>query len=487
MKSNLFLSLVAWAVCLMTGWPAQGQEPGSNKTPAQPAGKVPDGARLLTRLVLQDQHDCTVRWLDVFSSPDGKTGFTKPTVVGRFPALDPKRQKLVQMRESGGVIVVGVRDENKGAFGSGHVVIDSGVGKSDHGDHLHWSYERAPAVIDQTVDLDQGNPAHVYRYDGKIYVANDLNNGYTRIDPSKFRSEEGRILGKDKPRFLKGGGNHITLAVHEDTVGYSAWVDGGGPNKGRVDVTPIGITDRAGPAYIFHLPHGGIHGAATCCGKVFFAPSDGICWVLADPTLACRGGQVEIGHISLGKEGDKPARTGAFATAGNHVLCTSGKGASSRLVILKAGGAKPSLEKSVDLGVARGYQAMNPEIFIGADEKPWALVFHDRSGTSSPDSQPQADQLQAIELDPDGNGAFDDARVAWRMEVGPSRVEGHLGHHSIAFDGDGKHAFVANPGDGTIQLLTLNNLRNKPSLISILSVGGCPGHLLALGGEKFEE
>lgn len=487
MKSNLFLSLVAWAVCLMTGWPAQGQEPGSNKIPAQPAGKVPDGARLLTRLVLQDQHDCTVRWLDVFSSPDGKTGFTKPTVVGQFPALDPKRQKLVQMRESGGVIVVGVRDENKGAFGSGHVVIDSGVGKSDHGDHLHWSYERAPAVIDQTVDLDQGNPAHVYRYDGKIYVANDLNNGYTRIDPSKFRSEEGRILGKDKPRFLKGGGNHITLAVHEDTVGYSAWVDGGGPNKGRVDVTPIGITDRAGPAYTFHLPHGGIHGAATCCGKVFFAPSDGICWVLADPTLACRGGQVEIGHISLGKEGDKPARTGAFATAGNHVLCTSGKGASSRLVILKAGGAKPSLEKSVDLGVARGYQAMNPEIFIGADEKPWALVFHDRSGTSSPDSQPQADQLQAIELDPDGNGAFDDARVAWRMEVGPSRVEGHLGHHSIAFDGDGKHAFVANPGDGTIQLLTLNNLRNKPSLISILPVGGCPGHLLALGGEKFEE
>lgn len=66
MKSNLFLSLVGWAVCVMTGWPAHGHEPGSNKIPAQPAGKVPDGAKLLTRLVLQDQHDCTVRWLDVF-------------------------------------------------------------------------------------------------------------------------------------------------------------------------------------------------------------------------------------------------------------------------------------------------------------------------------------------------------------------------------------------------------------------------------------
>ncbi len=76
MKSNLFLCLVASAVCLMTGWPAQGQKPGHTKTPAQPPDKLPDGAKPLTRLVLQDQHDCTVRWLDVFSTRDGKTGIT---------------------------------------------------------------------------------------------------------------------------------------------------------------------------------------------------------------------------------------------------------------------------------------------------------------------------------------------------------------------------------------------------------------------------
>ena len=151
------------------------------------------------------------------------------------------------------------------------------------------------------------------------------------------------------------------------------------------------------------------------------------------------------------------------------------------------GSSKPSLTKSLDLGVAKGYQAVTPEVHIGADGKPWAFVFHDRSGITSSYNQPQADQLQAIELDPDGNGAFDDARVAWHMEVGPSRVEGHFGHHSIAFDGDGKHAFIANPGDGTIQMLPLNNPGNKPSSTSILRVGGYPGYLLALGGEKFEE
>jgi hypothetical protein len=484
-----FLScfLFAFGVCAPTVWPAHAEDAGPTGATKQPADKMPDGAKQVTRLILQDQHDCTVRWLDVYSTKDGKTGYTKPVLVGQFPALDPKRQKLVQMRESGGVIVVGVRDENKGAYGSGYIVIDSGVGKSDHGDHHHWSYQQPPVVIDQAVDGDQGNPAHVYRYNGKIFVANDLNNGYTRIDPSKYRTEDGRSLGKDKPRFLKGGGNHITLAVHEDTVGYSAWVDGGGPNKGRIDVTPVGITNKAEPAYTFHLPHGGIHGAAACCGKVFFAPSDGICWVLADPSLSQRGKKVEINHISLGKDGDKPARTGAFATAKKHVLFTAGKGASTRLAIIHAESNKPTLTATLDLGLANGYQALTPEVFIGADESSWAFVFHDRASGVAPGDKSQSDKLQAIELDPDGNGCFKDARLAWSIDVGPSRVEGHYGHHSISFDEDGRYAFIANPGDGTIQALSLSNLKNKPFVAWTLQAGGSPHHVMAIGGQEFEE
>jgi len=487
MKSNLFLSLVGWAVWVMTGWPPHGHEPGSNKTPAQPAGKVPDGAKLLTRLVLQDQHDCTVRWLDVFSTPDGKTGFTKPTVAGKFPALSPKRQKLVQMRESNGVVVVGVRDDKKGGFGSGHIVIDSGVGKSDHGDHHHWSYKRTPEVVDLSLGLDQGNPAHVYRYDGKIFVANDLNNGYTRIDPSRYRSEDGRIHGKDKAKFLQGGGNHITLAVYEDKVGYSAWIDGGGPNKGRVDVTPIGISDKTDLAYTFYLPLGGIHGASVCSGKVFFAPSDGVCWVEADPTLSRRDGKITSNHISLGKDGDKAARTGAFATVGTHVLCTAGKGSASRLAIIHAGDKAPKVVKSLDLGVASGYLAVTPEVFVGGDGKAWAFIFHDRNSDGGAGGSQPSDKLQVIELDPDGNGSMDDARIASCLDVGPSCVEGHFGHHSIAFDGDGRNAYIANPGNGTIQVASLRGLGKGLAISQTLKVSGAPSHLIALGGNDLDD
>ena len=133
---------------------------------------------------------------------------------------------------------VGVRDDEEGALESGWVLVQSGVGYADHGDHGHWSYKKKPEVVDSRLDKKQGNPAHLYLYDGRFFVANDKLNGYTHIDPARYATAEARSLGKGTPQFLSGGGNHITLAVVDNKVGYSCWIDGGGPNQGRVDVTP---------------------------------------------------------------------------------------------------------------------------------------------------------------------------------------------------------------------------------------------------------
>ncbi len=113
----------------------------------------------------------------------------------------------------------------------------------------------------------QGNPAHLYQYGGQFFLANDKLNGYTRIDPKKYEKDKDGKLGKDAPRFLIGGGNHITLAVVDDKVGYSCWIDGNGPSKGRVDVTPITTKEKTEPAYSFTLPSGGIHDATACAGR----------------------------------------------------------------------------------------------------------------------------------------------------------------------------------------------------------------------------
>jgi len=358
----------------------------------------------VTRLFVQDHSTGTVKWADVRPGKDGKLALDPLADVDGFPKLDAAKQKLVQMRESGSLLCVGVRDDNDGGTQSGWVAVQSGVGYSDHGDHGHWSFKKKPAVIDSRLDKEQGNPAHVYLYAGKFFVANDKLGGYTRLDPAKYATNEGRSLGKDTPRFLVGGGGHITLAVVDDKVGYSCWIDGGGPNKGRVDVTPVTAESKTEPAYTFHLPHGVIHGATTNSGKVFFAPADGVCWVEADHALKLKPDQVKVHHLDLGKEGDKPRRTGAFADLGQHVLFTTGKD-KPELAIVNAKAADPKLV-FVPLNGPKGTSALTPEGVTAPDKKPYAIVFHDTVKDAD-----AADTLEVIALDPNGDGDFTDAKA----------------------------------------------------------------------------
>ncbi|HEY1189358.1 MAG TPA: hypothetical protein VGE74_17020 [Gemmata sp.] len=442
-----------------------------DKAPAQ--AKPPEP---ITRLFVQDLKTCSLKWADVTVGADKKLALGPLAGVTGFKKLDPAKQKLVQMRESGSLVCVGVRDDAEGTFESGWVLVRSGVGYADHGDHGHWAYKKAPEVIDSRLDAKQGNPAHLYLYDGWFYLANDRLNGYTRIDPGQYATNEGRALGKGKPQFVTGGGGHITLAVVDNKVGYGCWIDGGGPNKGRVDVSPVGVGARPEPAYSFALPSGGTHGATACAGKVFFAPSAGVCWVDADPGLKLKSEQVKVRHIDLGTEGDRPRRTGAFATHGHHVLFVTGKDAPN-LVVLNAKHPDPK-PVFLPLAVKKGAHAGTPEVVTSADGKTYALVFHDRVKDSD-----AADALEVIALDPNGDGDFSDAKSVKVLTVGKSAVEGHFGHHSIAFDADRRYGFFTNPGDGTLSALSLKTL----DVVATFTVGGTPTAVVARGGEDHDD
>ncbi|MCS7020268.1 MAG: hypothetical protein NZ703_05530 [Gemmataceae bacterium] len=435
--------------------------------------------RPFTRLFVQDLDNCALKWTTVRLDQDNRWLCDPWATVSGFPALDAKRQKLVQMDVVGSLLLVGVRDDADGTFQSGWVLLDTGVRYIDHGDHGHWNFRRSPEVWDQCLDDKQGNPAHLYVYNEKFFLANDRLNGYTRIDPSRYEKTKEGTLRKDTPRFIPGGGNHITLAVVDDKVGYSCWIDGGGPNKGRVDVTPIPHEQASSkPAYSFYLPTGAIHGATTCAGKVFFAPAAGLCWVHADRELKHNPETVKIHHIDLGTEDDKPRRTGAFVTHKNYVLFTTGKSKQAALAILDAQAAQP-LPWFVPLPVPAGTQPVTPIIADTAYGPLYAFVFCDRV----PPAENVTEVLHVIDLDPNRDGKLDDAKLFKTLTVGGSAVEGHFGHHDLTFDSDRQYGFFTNPADKTLVVLSLKTL--EP--VATFSFDGKPTALVAVGSRETDD
>jgi hypothetical protein len=399
------------------------------------------------------------------------------TITG-FPTLNAQRQKLVQMDAVDHLLLVGVRDDADGTYQSGWVLIDSGVRYIDHGDHGHWNFRRTPEVWDQRLDNQQGNPAHLYVYHKKFFLAQDRLNGYCRIDPSRYSKAADGTISKDTPRFIVGGGNHITLAVVDDRVGYSAWIDGGGPNKGRVDVTRISEQSAQQPAYSFYLPSGGIHGAAVCADKVFFAPAAGICWVQADPQAQLKPDAVQIHHIDLGNEEGKPRRTGAFTTYKHYLLFTTGKSQQAALAIVDAKAATPQ-PWFVPLPVPAGTQPVTPIVADTAYDRLYAFVFCDRSNSH----QEANEVLHVIDLDPNRDNKLDDARLLKTIPVGRSAVSGHFGHHDLAFDSEKQYGFLTNPADQTLVVLSLKTLEPVTSF----SFPGKPTALLAIGSRETDD
>ena len=426
--------------------------------------------RVLTRLIFQDDDAKTLKWADLLAGEPPQLG--PITAVAGFPQLDKEHQSLVQMEAASGVILVGVRDDDDGQFQSGWVLIDTGVEANEHGDHAHWSAPRTPIVRAQVRDTQQGNPAHLYVYDGMFYLANDQKNGFTRFDPNGINPKDDAAIIRKRAAFHAGGGGHITLAAIGNSVAYSSWIDREGTNKGRVDVTPLSASGTSKARYSFQLPHGGIHGAVANQGKVFFAPSDGICWVNADPSLQADPKMIAVQQLSLGKDGDRPRRTGAFTTFGKHVAFVAGAGPKAEVGFMDASAKEIKLNR-LTVPMAEGNLPAGLEIVQPRKGPLLALVFHDHT--------PDVDapyRLSLLEVDPNRNGNWTDAKIGTELDVGRARVDGHAGHHSVAFDADRRRAIFSNPGDGTLTVLDLESRK----VVTEFRVSGVPSKLIAQGG-----
>ena len=229
--------------------------------------------------------------------------------VDGFKALDPPNRSSSRCGRAAGLVCVGVRDDEDGAFESGWVLVQSGVG---------YERPRRPRPLDATrrsqrwwtsrLGKDQGNPAHLYLYDGRFFLANDTLNGYTRIDPAKYRRR-----GEDGPQGCAAVPRRRRQPYHA----------GGGRGQGRLLVLdrrrraeqrscrchPVTQSAKTEPAYSFHLPTGASTGPPPTPDKVFFAPADGVCWVEADIGLKLKADRSSPPHrLSEGRRQAAPHR-----------------------------------------------------------------------------------------------------------------------------------------------------------------------------------
>lgn len=450
------ISLIGLATLVSMAWctiptHAQAQE-----------GQAATGPRTLARLLWQDMDTASLRWGDL--QRVGNEWKLQANAVEAFPKLDPETQSLVQMESLEQLLVVGVHDQEKGKIGSGWVAIASGVEMESHGDHFHAHYGTAPRVVQQALDDQQGNPAHVYRYDDALFLANDAKNGFTTLKRTPGPGAKLPLQSK----FYSGGGNHITLAAVANQWCYCTWADRDGDNRGRIDVVPIG-PEAKGSTYAMQLPSGGLHGATANSGKVFFAPMDGVYVLDTKKTGTQTPSPIKI---SLGNDpsNEKPLRTGAFANHRDHVLCVYGTGEHAKLGCINAKSSQPKLMEIPLQGTGK-VTPSTPQCVTGANGKQYAwVVLHARDEDAN-------DALVAIDLDPNGDQAFGDAKIHGRIELGKSKIQGHSGYHEIEFLPNRRTACVTNPGDGSLWVVSIHSLE----VLARLPVGGAPTRVTAFG------
>lgn len=455
--------------------------------------------RILTRLFLQDLDSQSVRWSEVRRAANGKCSMGMPQPIAGWQTLDVAKQQLASMQETSNWVAVGVRDFEDGKFQSGWQLVWSGVSGSNHGDHSHWHYSAAPRVIDKRLDTQQGNPSRVAAFDRAFYVSNDQRNGYTKIDPARYNAATTPQQFAAIPRFIPGGGHRTSLAVVGERVGYAGWFDSNGEHQGRVDVTRIS-PNKAEIAYSFHLPNGGIHSLAVLEGRVFVAAAGGISHVPLDTTASLSSDKVQPVPVSLGQKDDTPLRISELATLGKFVLFTIDRGDNSMLGLLNAADLKSPLV-TLPLNVAAGQSASAPVVVKTRGDQRLALVFHENGGAS--DGQPKgslagansvtpisdakpkptAESLAIINLDPNGDKNFADAKIVKTIIVGASKISGSSGHHGVDFDADRRFAFLTNPGDGTLSILDLDKLE----VVGSFKIGGSPNRVVSTGGEQCDQ
>ena len=423
------------------------------------------------RLFWVDQSTQKLTWGDVVTTD--KWALNTSTVDG-FPEMDSKANRLSPLVGRNGMVVAGISgtadDKKKGRW----VAIDSGVYQEPHGNHFHWKYTGRPTVTQTINEERQGRASRVSFVGEQLYLLGDKGFSTDNLNNLRIR---GAATGTRK--FFPATNWPVSQSTFVDNVvGYSAWDDSDGEHAGQVDV--IKLADSTKPAYSFKLPSGDVSVTTFNSDKVFFAHKDTISWVTPDRSCSLGSDNVKVNQVNPANQDlklESPPAT--FVNERNWVTFTTGKGESSKLCMIDAASPTPTVI-ALPIKVNEGLQLSAPKTILSLGKR-YAFIFHQRSKPAGEGATDDIkEQLTIVELDPNRDMRFDDARIAKTIPVGKSLIKDDAGHHQVSFDAYGRFAVFTNPGDGTLSVMTMQDLQVRVNF----KVDGVPTQIVAVGAPE---
>jgi len=174
----------------------------------------------------------------------------------------------------------------------------------------------------------------------------------------------------------------------------------------------------------------------------------------------------------MGTQGEGTFQPVSFTNFGRYVTFVDGVGPNAAFCFVDASATEPRVLQ-LPLKMTAERRPGSCELIRSRKGLALAFVFQE----AAPDTN-QPDLLSVLELDPDRNSDWADAKVAQEIKVGAGSVAGRETHHHLAVEADRRRAVYTNPGDGTIMVLSIEDRKT----ITGFKVGGTPTTILAVGG-----
>ena len=418
--------------------------------------------RTIMRVFWQDLESAKLSYADLVTT--SKWNLNRGWVAD-FVQPDADSAKLGPMQAIGERVLIAI-NRNDGT--SERVLFDSGVFEEPHGNHFHWRYSRKPAVVSHS--MAPGTTTHVSDSGDKRFVVHQAKGGFATTDPKQLKAASEDPTAQTWQKYDVGG-NAVVVAFAGQSRAIAASGDSEGPDAGRVDFVDLSRTGSQSITGSTRLPAAGIQDAEVVAGKVFYATPQGIWWHSSNSQpqvdeIRCVVGTEEENADALQSDNLTPSL--------NWLIAATGSGKEAALLLINAASATPKVIK-LPIPAEDGLKLSRPRVVLSLGKR-YAFLFQGRTGSD----QTVQEMLTVVELDPNRDRSFSDARVKTSIPVGASQPDGEAGQHDICFDAYGRYAVLTEPGTGIVDILSLNSLR----IVAKFRVGGVPGRIVAVGAAE---